>query len=170
MAVRKKVEQINFQETSEWQHKISTIMKLKGKGYNEFQIADMTSFPEMEVRRIFQDENVAVQIAKDNIKNKLPVIKDIIGMGLDAIREALIDMTSNPEIRAQVLSTPSQIQSLTRTIESLNNIARLEQDLSTQNVSQRTHTYETTRVALQELKKLDPIFDYPELPEKGHEQ
>jgi hypothetical protein len=160
---------VNWQQTPEWQKKVSTVMRLKEKGYDENQIQMVTQFEPIEVRRICNDESIAVTTARENLKNKIPLIKDIVGMGLEAIKETLKTL-QNPEVRANMLAKVSDVAALTKVITDLNTLLRLEQGQSTENISTVTRSYQETRMVLQELKKKDPVFDYPELPEPSHEQ
>jgi len=159
----------NWELAPEWQKKVRTVMNLKEKGFDEQQIQMVTQFEPIEVRRIVQDEKVALATAKENFKSKIPVIKDIVGMGLDAIRETLKTL-NDPEVRTTMLANVRDLATLTRVVTDLNTLLRLEQGQSTENISSVSHSFQETRMVLQELKKKDPVFDYPELPEPIDEQ
>ena len=158
----------NWELAPEWQKKVHTVMNLKEKGFDEQQIQMVTQYEPIEVRRIVQDEKVALAVAKENFKSKIPVIKDIVGMGLDAIRETLKAL-GDPEVRATMLANVRDVATLTKVVTDLNTLLRLEQGQSTENISTVSHSFQETRMVLQDLKKKDPVFDYPELPESTDE-
>lgn len=140
-------------------------MKLKTKGFEEHQIANLTSIPPMEISRIFNDEKVAAAIAKENYEKKIPIMKDVVGMGLEVIKNCLIEMM-DPEIRKGMVKNVKDLATLQGVVQDLSMLLRLEEGKSTENISISKRSYQETRFAIQELKKIDPVFDYPELPEK----
>ena len=158
---------LDWENSPEWQKKVRLVLNFKGRGYNEQQIAIQTQITPMEVRRIYNDEAIAKAAALKAYNEMIPVIRETVGLGLDAIREGLKEMTLDPEFRAKHLSRLSDFNMLTSIIEKLNGILRLEEDKSTVNVASNItrRSYQETRQAIQELKKVDPVFDYPKLAE-----
>lgn len=158
----------DWENNPEWQKKIKLVMSFRSRGYDEQQIAMQTGITPMEVRRIYNDESIVKAAALKAYNEKIPVIRETVGLGLDAIRTALKDMMLDPEYREKHLGRLTDIRMLTTIIADLNNILRLEEDKSTANVASAItkRSYQETREAIQELKKKDPVFDYPKLPEQ----
>lgn len=154
-----------WQQSPEWRKKVDTVNKLKCAGYGEEQIAAVTLYPPIEVRRIIEDDLEAQKYAKSNFDQQLPVMKDIVGMGLKAIQDALKELLIDPELRRRALGRICDVKDLTKIVVELNSLIRLDQGQSTQNIAVSRNNYQETRVILQELKKIDPVFSYPELPD-----
>jgi hypothetical protein len=153
-----------------WQQKVESVMKLQVKGHTVNEIIALTEIDERTVRRITKQEvfadgvqEIKQKITKEAFKGKVPVIKDIISRSLTAIQETLMTF-ENEDVRKEMLSRPADIQALTKVVSDLNNLLRLELGESTQNIAIKSNSYQETRVVLQELRKIDPVFDYPELP------
>ena len=158
----------DWENNPEWQRKIKLVLSFKSRGYDENQIAIQAGIPPMEVRRIYNDEAIVKAAALKAYNEMVPVIRETVGLGLDAIREGLKEMVLDPDFRAKHLSRLSDYNMLVTVVEKLNGILRLEEDKSTVNVASNItrRTYQETRQAIQELKKIDPVFDYPKLPEQ----
>ena len=147
-------------ETPEWQRQVDAVLKLRARGFAPEKIEILSQIPHDTVTKIIEEDNENGLIIKQNWEEKMPVMRDIISMGLNGIRETLKEM-ANPEVRREMIRTVGDVASLTRVVESLNLLLRLEEGKSTANVAkQHQHTYKETREVLQELSKVDPVFDY----------
>jgi len=160
MAGKRKAQAKNphFRETPEWQRNVSTVLALKKRGMTEDQICVLTQIEQSRVGRILEEEEVNKAIIRDQWEQKVPVMRDIIGMGLNGIKETLKEM-ADPEVRKAMIRGIPDLAALTKIVEQLNMLLRLEEGKSTQNIATQ-HTYHETRVALQELSKIDPVFEY----------
>lgn len=118
----------------------------------------------MLVRKIIEDEEVNKTIIKRQWDEKVPIMRDIVGMGLNGIKECLKEM-ADPARRQEMIRHVADLKALTGIVESLNMLLRLEDGKSTQNVAVNRN-YQETRVVLQDLSKVDPVFSYPQIPEK----
>ena len=160
----------NWQETPEWVEQVKRVKSLQEKGFAEDMIATLTEYPAIQVKRICEDENIAKARAKENYLQKIPIMKEIIGMGLEGIREFLKELILDPDKRKEAIKTVAQANTLKTLISDLEMLVRLEEGKSTANLAvQQNHNFQQTREAIQNLRKLDPVFDYPELPEKADE-
>lgn len=155
---------IHWRETPEWQDQVNRVLKLKERGFDEQQTIEITQIAPREVRRIIEEEHVNCEIIKKQWAEKVPVMRDIIGMGLNGIKETLKEM-ADPEVRRKMIPRITDLKALTGIVESLNLLLRLEEGKSTQNVLTVNRTYQETRTVLQNLAKVDPVFSYPQLPE-----
>ncbi len=155
-----------------WEQKVEAVMKWKVVGASVEEIIAKTGLGEVIVQRILREKTVgkAVKDIKTDIINaafeeKVPVLKEIVGHSLHAIRESLKEL-ADPEVRKVMLSRMSDISSLANTLKGINELLRLELGQSTQNIDIKSqkNSYQETRIVLQELSKKDPVFSYPELP------
>jgi hypothetical protein len=135
----------------------------------------VTGFPHRTIEkyanliRIEEKVDKAItEIKKDVYRRKLPLIKEIVGLTLEGVKEAVQGVIEDKE-RLRSFS-PREIRDLTMVAAELNNILRLETGQSTQNISNKTHITETTSqsvsVILKDLKEIDPVFEYPEVPDE----
>lgn len=114
----------------------------------------------MEVSRIIEDEEINRDIIRATWEKKTPIMRDVVGMGLDLLRETLAEMTLDSGLRRDMLGGMRDIQALSKVIADLNLLLRLEEGKSTQNVAVN-RSFQDTRHALQNLAKVDPVFSYP---------
>ncbi len=152
----------------DWENKIETVTKLAVKGFTISQIIAKTEFPDYVVRKILRDnrtkaciDKVQDKITQEAFRHKVPMLKEIVSMSLTAIKETLEDL-KDPEVRKEMLSRPSDLAALSKIATDLNALLRLELGQSTQNVETISHNYQETKIILQDLKKKDPVFDYPD--------
>ena len=158
---------LRFDRTPEWRTLVEKAFKLKEQGMDVEHIATTLKADPHAVMRILEDENEAKQYATRTWNEKIPTIKNIIGLSLNALNETLKDIAVDDSLRKIMLAKVSDIAQLTKVVVDLNMLLRLELNQSTENKAiSHQHSYEQTRVALQELKKVDPIFEYTALPEK----
>lgn len=155
----------HFQETETWRDSVTKVLKATEAGFDAEQIIQVTGIDPLVVRRVIEEEQAHGQVAIQNFKNKIPLMKEIVGLGLDAIKASLIDM-QDPEVRQNMLKRPADLSALTNVITGLNTLLRLEQNQSTENVAINTRSLQDTRMLLHQLKTMDPIFgdSYPEAP------
>lgn len=161
------VRKLKWDKTREWKKVVDRVLDLKERGKPIEYIVEKTRADVSIVRRILEDENFAEMRAKEVFERKVPVLQDILGLGLACLNTTLKEMANSDEVRKQYLGSVSDIHKLAATLKEVNTLIRLELGESTQNISLKqhtTHSYQDTRVAIQELKKIDPVFDYPELP------
>ena len=166
MAPRQKKEADPYWESRPaWLVKVDKVMKLRSRGFeDESQISALTDVPTIEVKRIIEDENTAKAIAIKNYKEKIPVMEDIAGLGLDILRESLKELM-DPEFRTRMITKISDIAALKNVIQDISMLVRLEKGQSTNNMAVETRSYQETRKIIQDLRKIDPVFSYPEIPE-----
>lgn len=156
---------VPFQQTPEWRDKVQKVMSLKQRGFDEKQIAAVSLIPCMEIERIMEDETNFRAVAKANYEKKIPLLQDVLGSGLEIIRQCFKEL-QDPEVRRRMITKVSDIAAVKTVVNDVAMLLRLEEGKSTQNVaSSVTHNYQNTRKALSDLRKMDPIFDYPVLPE-----
>lgn len=150
-----------WQDAPDWKKQVNTVLACRERGLEEDQIIALTQYDPHAIRRIIEDETIAEERAKKNFAEKVPVIKDIVGMSLEVIRETLKEMCADPEFRRQMVENAKALTSLTGVIKDLNELLRLDQGQSTANVAMESRGYQETRIAIQNLKTLDPVFEYP---------
>ncbi len=158
----------SWQQTPEWIEQVRKVKDLQEQGYDEKFIAIATDYPAIEIKRICEDENIAKARAQENYLQKIPMMKEIIGMGLEGIREFLKELILDGDKRREAIKTVAQANTLKSLITDLEMLVRLEEGKTTANIAVAhgdINTYQKTREAIQELKKVDKVFDYPELPE-----
>ena len=160
----------HWRQTPEWLETVDKVKKFQERGYGWEEIVQFTKFKDHVVKRIMEDETIAAELARENYKKKIPTIKEIVGLGLSQLRDTMKEIAADPELRRQLLSTAKDIGTFAKVVTDLNTLLRLELGESTQNVSSISRNFQETRVVLQELKKKDPIFDYPELAEPVKEE
>ena len=160
----------HWRQTPEWLETVDKVKKFQERGYGWEEIVQFTKFKDHVVKRIMEDETIAAELAWENYKKKIPTIKEIVGLGLSQLRDTMKEIAADPELRRQLLSTAKDIGTFAKVVTDLNTLLRLELGESTQNVSSISRNFQETRVVLQELKKKDPIFDYPELAEPVKEE
>lgn len=149
-----------WKDTPEWKRSVDKILKMKERGFNDKQIAEVMSMGLMEVKRVIEEEEVTVAIAKKQWGEKIPVMQDIVAMGLDGMRETLKEM-ADPEVRRRMVKGISELKSLMSVVEGLNMLIRLEEGKSTQNIAnQHLHSFQETRAVLRDLATVDPVFEY----------
>lgn len=147
------------------------MLALKASGLSNDEIEGKTGY-----KRAFIDRTVATypvkkftnrcveRIRTELFKDKVPALKKIVEDSLAALGEALAELR-DPEIRAKILCDAKSMKALAGVVADMNGLLRLELGQSTENVQQVSYSYQQIRVGLQELAKMDPVFEYPKLPE-----
>lgn len=140
-------------------------MKAYGAGFDVEEIVKMTGIDNQRVAVIVKDESINNAVARQNFQNKVPLIKDIVGLGLDVMKDTLKALQDS-KVRTRMIRRPSDLAALMSVINGLNIMLRLDQNQSTENTSTVNRTFQQTKVMLQELKTLDPVFGetYPVEP------
>lgn len=153
-------------KTPAWRQAAKRILTLKGSGFSEAQISKLTDANIDFVRKVVSDDEIADEISVEIYEKKIPTMQEIINLSLHSINQTIKEMAADESLRKVMLGSMKDVALLTKVVSDLNTLVRLELGQSTQNVEvhQHTHTYQETREAIQELKKIDPVFDYPELP------
>ncbi len=158
----------DWEKTPEWKRTVDRVLKCKEKGLEMDAIVAIVGEDKHAVKRIIEDEELADERAREEFERKIPTIQNIISLSLGAINNTLKDMTVDDELRKRMLGKVSDVSLLVKAVESLNTLLRLELGKSTQNIAVK-NSYQQTREVLQEIAKVDPVFDYPTLPEGNKE-
>lgn len=111
---------------------------------------------------LLQEAKAIKQEVKNEIfRDKVPLLKDIVNLSLNSVKEFLTELAQTPE-RLHALSL-IEVKNLASIGVDLNEMLRLEMGQSTQNIEVVQYSYNETKVMLEDLKKIDPVFEYPEL-------
>lgn len=154
-----------WQQTPEWKKTVEKVKACERAGLTLDNILSVTGLERTAVQRIVEDEDIAKELAKENFQKKLPVMKDILGMGLEVMHQTMADMLK-PEVRAQMITKMGDLGVLSKVLSDMHQMMRLEQGQATEISASVSHNYNETRMVLNKLRTEDPVFDYPELPEK----
>lgn len=131
---------------------------LKERGFEESDICSVTEIEDHVVKRIIEEDEANHILIRKHWEEKIPTMKNIIGMGLHGIEECLKEM-QDPDVRKAMIQKMKDLAALTKIVTDLNMLLRLEEGKSTQNVAVK-NSYDQTRVVLQNLAKVDPVFQY----------
>lgn len=104
------------------------------------------------------------QIAEKTYEEKVPLLKEIVDLSLNAIRDRLQQL-KDPDMALLMIKDAKDLAAIGKLATDLNSLLRLELGKSTHNIETVSHNYQETKIILQQLKNKDPVFDYPELPE-----
>lgn len=156
-------------ETPEWRRAVNEVYRLSAKGKTETEIVTKTKLDVHLVKRILEDDTIADKHARRMYSEKIPTIEKIIGSSLHVLNKTMGEIATKETVRKKMIRNVKDLELLKNVVKDLNILLRLELDKSTENVAIQgkvAHSYQDTRVALQELKKIDPVFgdSYPELP------
>lgn len=156
-----------FDETPEWRRTVHQVLRLSERGQSEEQIINKLKLDTHVVRRILEDDEIKDKYAKTLFDKKVPTIQQIIGSSLSVINHVMVNLVNDEYYRDTMVKNLNDVKMLKDLVKDLNILLRLEFNQSTQNVavSGGGQKYEQTRVAIQELKKIDQVFEYPDLPE-----
>lgn len=108
------------------------------------------------------------EIKEEVLSEKVPALKKIVGLSLQVVQEYLTNLAVD-KIKQSAL-TVKEVRDISGIAKDLNELLRLELGQSTQNVEVVQYSYQQTQVVLEDLRKIDPVFEYPELidvPEQG---
>lgn len=109
------------------------------------------------------------KIVGEVLKGKLPILREIAGLTLITVRNFMEDLNSDPAKKAAL--NIGDIKQLASIAKDMNELARLEEGKSTQNVH-AVHEVafkveKDVTVLLEELKVHDPFVEYPAI---GHDE
>lgn len=110
---------------------------------------------------IIESKKFQSEVKEEVLKDKVPILKEIVGTSLTAVQEYLVELGTNKE-RLHSLSV-SEMKGLADVAKSLNELLRLELGQSTQNVQVVQYSFNEAKVMLEDLRKIDPVFEYPAL-------
>lgn len=109
------------------------------------------------------EKDLYVQVYKD----KAPVLENIVQLTLTNIQEFLVALSADEEKKRNL--TVRDIKDLATISTHLNEVLRLELGKSTQKVEVAQYSYNKVQVVLDDLRKIDPVFEYPLLQEVNEE-
>ncbi len=101
------------------------------------------------------------EIKEEVLRDKVPLLKEIVDVSLSSVKEYLVELGQNKE-RLHSLAV-SEMKSIADVAKSLNELLRLELGQSTQNVQVVQYSFNEAKVMLEDLRKIDPVFEYPAL-------
>lgn len=134
------------------------------------QVGRQTGIKVRKVRAIALKHNIIEQgrqlhkeIKEEVLKDKIAILKNIVGTSLSTLKEYLDELSRDKE-RLHSLRV-SEAKGLSDVAKNLNELLRLELGQTTQNVQVVEYSYNETKVMLEDLKKMDPVFEYPALGE-----
>jgi hypothetical protein len=163
--VGKKTRDEKWQELPKWKQQAEKVLRLAQSGMSDEQIADLVQLKTFEVKRLVEDDHFGKSKAIENYKNKIPLMRNCVGLGLESLQAVLLEML-DPNYRAKMLQKMSDVDALKNVVKDINVLLRLEENKSTVNIAS-AQSYQKTRAVIEMLRKEDPIFDYPELPEQN---
>ena len=137
-------------------------------------IAEISAYVQLPLAYVqeFFDKGSIKQVvidARDRLeselfKEKIPALKKLVSMGLEILVKSLEEINKNEELRKTMVKSMKDIKDLEQIVSGVNGHLRLEEGKSTMNLETKSSNYQETRVALMELAKQDPVFEYPKLP------
>lgn len=146
---------------------ISRVVEMAMDGFSVQEIIRETGFPAPYVRNLIKKaelegkvKDAISEIKAEIIKDKVPILKDIAAHTLNGVLEFVqTDLSSK-------ITCIKDAKDLVDMVGKLNEMIRLDEGKSTQNIgiSATVTTYTQTREVIEQLKKYDPVFEYPELP------
>lgn len=102
--------------------------------------------------------------------DKSPVSEEIVVSGLSSMKEFMKEL-EDPQIRKLRLSTIQDAKALSSIIKEQNEILRVEQGKANSFVKHEVElSLDQTKKVFSDLRRIDPVFDYPlEEEEEGEE-
>lgn len=150
----------SWQEGAEWQDKVRKVNIMMKAGYTEDLIASVIQAPPIEIRRIIEDEERTRDLATKNYKEKIPKMKDIIGMGIELLTETMKELVQDNSRRQELLQSVGDLVKMKDLIKDMELLVRLSQNQSTNNIA----VAQSAQEVIAAVKAIDPVFSYPELP------
>lgn len=148
-----------WRRSPEWQKQVRQVLALKERGFSEHEICCITKIEDHgSVKRILEDDESCNLLMRKHWEEKIPTIRNIIGMSLHGVEETLKEL-QDPDVRKAMITNMRDLSLLTKIVTDLNMLLRLEEDKSTQNIAVNK-SYAQTRGVLQDLAKVDPVFQY----------
>lgn len=146
-----------WESRPEWAKKVDLVMKLMARDFPQDQIIAITNIPELEVRRIMEEEDYVRDVVVKNAAESVPLMKRIRSMGLEVLNSFMKDLM-DPEVRSRLVNTVKDAVAVRSLISDMTMLIRLEEDKSTSNISMETHA---TKEIIHTLQNSDPIFAPP---------
>lgn len=146
-----------------------SVMELYLRGTTDvLKISELTTLRPTQIRAIISTAKlrsradvIQKEVSVEILAEKAPILKSIVGLNLSIIEEFLTKLHSDAEKKSNL--TLTDIKDLSTISKNTNEMLRLELGESTANVA-HVHTIQSTQVALDKLRTLDKVFDYPSLP------
>lgn len=104
------------------------------------------------------ETRVVEEVTKEVFKDKVPQLKKLVGTTLDVLIQAMEELRDDPERRAEVLSSVSELNKLADMGTKMNELLRIENGQPIPESQTQTITFEQKRVALSKLDPEDPVF------------
>ena len=166
MAKKQKLDP-NWESKPAWRKTVEKVKKAEAAGLAIDQIIAVTALEPTVVRRIVEDERITEAQARENFKYKLPLVKEILGMGIEVIHQIVSEIVLDQSSRREFIPNAQAAKAFTAALADLNTLIRLEEGKATEISASVQFNFQNTRAAFQDLKKSDPVFGdmYPELPE-----
>lgn len=160
MGRKKQKPESSWQESPDWKEKVNKVNVLKKAGFAEDLIASVIQVPPMEINRIIEDEERTRALATKNYEKKIPMMRDVIGLGLEALSRTMRDIIQDDEKRKELLQSVGDLVKMKDLIKDMELLVRLSENKSTNNLAIAA----TARETIEAVKAIDPVFSYPELP------
>lgn len=151
-----------WEKRPEWLEKVDKVMKLTQKGFNQDQIIAITDIPQIEVRRIQEDENYIRDLVDRNNKEAVPLMERIRALGLEVLGEFMKELVQ-PEVRSRLVKSVKDAIAVKVLVNDMTLLIRLEKDKSTQNIAVNSNV---TKQTIEYAAKVDPVFSYPILKDE----
>lgn len=124
-----------FWETrADWVKKVEKVMLLMSKGMNENQIIALSDVPQMEVKRIMEDEKHVKAIVARVENDAIPLLKRCQGMSLEILSIEL-QLMLDENYRRRFIKDTKDLIGLMQVAKEMSLLSRLYGDKSTQNLA-----------------------------------
>lgn len=151
-----------------WNDRDRVIAEKYLQGCTKEDILVQTGFPVTIIERAIKNyglqkiiEDREKQITRKILKEKVPILKEIVALALDNTKSFLKEL-SDPEVRAVRLKTIRDARDLSQIALDLNGLLRLELGQSTQNVKHEVElSLDETKKVFDDLRRVDKVFEYP---------
>lgn len=107
--------------------------------------------------------NVREEFKQELYKERLPLAEQIIGLSMTGLRDRLHQIVTDPDQLKQL--TIQDLKSLKDIGTGVNEFLRLELGKSTENVEINTYTHKNLQVVIQDLSKVDKVFNFEKIKE-----
>lgn len=153
-----------------WKRNAELVMEicLKEDGLSVAEIAQRANLSPTVVKAIVsraalrkEAEAKRKEITQAVMVEKVPLLKEIVGLSLTTVKEFLETLSKDEDRKADL--TVADVKGLATIGKELNEMLRLELGQATQNVQVVQYSYTEAKNLLDNLRKLDPVLEYPEL-------
>lgn len=156
-----------------WEEKVRIVAHCYLKGFTVDEIVAKHDIPTQQVVRILaQDEfkkgmkRVEEKVTEETLKDKLPLLKKITGDALSVLSGLIEKLQDDENYRMMMITNVRDLKALGDVATQVNGLLRLEKGQSTENIAIQQNSYQETKVLIDDLRKVDPVFEWPQLPEK----